>query len=67
MLMKITKHNAMLAGATLLLLLLPSAVTSGAATWTVAGFLGWIGLALAHSPPPPKMAPVRIHSQQRRN
>lgn len=60
------KTKSVLAGATLLgLLLLPGAV-KGQTAWLAAGILGLAALGFSASLRQPKPAPVRIRSQRRR-
>lgn len=63
---QLAKTKSVLAGATLLgLLLLPGAV-KGPTAWLAAGILGLAALGFSASLRQPELAPARIRSQRRR-
>ena len=61
------KSKSVLAGATFLGLVLLSGVVSGATAWMAAGILGLAALGFSATLRQPKLVPVRIRSQKRRN
>ena len=68
MLMKqLAKSKSVLAGATFLSLAILLAAVSGNTAWAVAGILGLAALGFSATLRQPKLAPVRIRSQKKRN
>ena len=64
---QLAKTKSVLVGATLLGLVSLSGLVQGEMAWTAAGILGLAALGLSATLRQPKLVPVRIRSQKRRN